>query len=758
MHPLRSLYVIALCLMVAVTAVPTKPIAAESSISAITVLVNADLPNSDNSKFPHVVGIGSQVFASGHDGSKASYWKKADSATSWPSPTSVGTAAGQSDYASVTITRGPDGSAYVAWIDQNAKKVYMRRVKPDGTMDDTKTVAGNDGTFRVYVEIAVATDGRIFVVWSEDFRFRYRTSTDGGNTWTGTQIASSKTSQGSPSIAAGPNGLVILAHGGANGSIYAAIWNGSGWDDQTIATGGGGDEFLADSTVSIAANGKAYMAWRRVGGGIYYAERQSNGTWPISKLADGAAYGSVAIAADSQNNLHLNWISNISGATDMYYAFKPNGAPWQGPLRTPGGGFITNPKASATTASRVYGHAVAEDFTGGTVRARYFLYDTGVTGGPGNDVSATPLNTYAKGITKDNPFTLGFSDVIGNPDQVRYHWDVAPTNADQPQTFGTSIQVPAPQSISPAACETHTLYTQVISSTNHITETQAKPINFTFDTGVQAYIRATNPFLAGLPTTYSTNDVYVNGAGGAYDGDPNYTRMRQFFLGIYGGGDCSGLNNFVVVGGEAGPISGTSFEKRTTLPGGVDIGPKPPFPVIVFDKLNNVATPSFTLTYDPPNTDTTGTQTNTLGLPVLGSGGVISDTTTENSIIRSLSFSGITVTDNLYGQAEGLPPGRQFWGVWLANGPRNQQTPNPNDPNLTWFPLPVPSHNSPFTVQWNLFNGQDVGPRLDQDGTYIVYARFLDGAGNATTQAISATVMLQPGYSIPKLSLPIVTK
>src|SRR5262249_28087733 len=160
----------------------------------------------------------SQVFASGHDGSKANYWKKADAATSFPSPINVGTASGQSDYASVAITRGPDGSAYVAWIDQNAKKMYMRRVKPDGTMDDTKTVAGNEGTFRVYVEIGVATDGRIFVAWSESFRFRYRTSTDGGNTWSGTQVVSSKESQNAPSIATGPNGKVMLAHGGANGS------------------------------------------------------------------------------------------------------------------------------------------------------------------------------------------------------------------------------------------------------------------------------------------------------------------------------------------------------------------------------------------------------------------------------------------------------------------------------------------------------------------------------------------------------------
>src|SRR5207249_1978887 len=142
-----------------------------------------------------------------------------------------------------------------------------------------------------------------------------------------------------------------------------------------------------------------------------------------------------------------------------------------------------------------------------------------------------------------------------------------------------------------------------------------------------------------------------------------YTRVRQFFLDIHGGTDCAGLSSFSVVGGDSGTITNNNYQNRLALPGSAEKGQKL-IGVVVVDGLSNIATPSFTLTYDPANTDTSGliTNTNTLGLPVLGAGGAFADSSTANSIIRSLSFTGITVTDNLYGrQGENLPPGKQFW-------------------------------------------------------------------------------------------------
>jgi hypothetical protein len=142
---------------------------------------------------------------------------------------------------------------------------------------------------------------------------------------------------------------------------------------------------------------------------------------------------------------------------------------------------------------------------------------------------------------------------------------------------------------------------------------------------------------------------------------------------------------------------------------------------------------------------------------VLAAGGSFS-ADTNNSIIRTLSFSGISVTDNLYGQqGENLPPGQQFWGVWLANSPKDQD-PGADDPDLQWYAARVPAPGASFSVQWSLFSGQDFGADRNQAGTYTVYARFLDGAGNPSAESLSATVTLQPGYTLPQAALPFVMK
>jgi hypothetical protein len=190
------------------------------------------------------------------------------------------------------------------------------------------------------------------------------------------------------------------------------------------------------------------------------------------------------------------------------------------------------------------------------------------------------------------------------------------------------------------------------------------------------------------------------------------------------------------------------------LPGAHDIS------VEVADALGNTNKYTNTLIYDPANTDITGSQTNTLGLPVLDTGGsVIADD--ANRIIRSLSFQGISVTDNLYGRQANLPQlpiGKQFWGVWLAN--TRSPTATVDDPSLNWYPVRVPTPTSSFTVTWNIFAGLNT-PYADlrnRPGDYYVFVRFLDGAGNISTGSLKVKVTLAAGYAVPSIRLPALAR
>jgi hypothetical protein len=273
-----------------------------------------------------------------------------------------------------------------------------------------------------------------------------------------------------------------------------------------------------------------------------------------------------------------------------------------------------------------------------------------------------------------------------------------------------------------------------------------------FDVGVQAQVFALNPNMANLPTS---DVAAIAGSPGAGDGAPGYTRDRRLFLSVNGQADCAHLKSLSIAG--AAPLTppGDSFQRQVDLPGDAAPGDRS-FNVLVADQLDNQKTWSFSLTYDPANTDTTGAQPNTAGLPVLGSGGSFS-AEDASSILVPLAFTGVSVTDNLYGQREGLPAGRQFWGLLLSN--TISPTVAADDPSLRWYPVRVPTPTDTFTVTWDLFTGLDFTTDLsNRPGDYYVYARFLDGAGNPSKDALKAMIVLLPGYSLAGQRLPSVLR
>src|SRR5205085_8298873 len=135
-------------------------------------------------------------------------------------------------------------------------------------------------------------------------------------------------------------------------------------------------------------------------------------------------------------------------------------------------------------------------------------------------------------------------------------------------------------------------------------------------------------------------------------------------------------------------------------------GPKP-INVVISDTLGTPRTfGPFPLIYDPIP-------------PVLNGGNVSGDSNTK-TIIRTLTFSGVNVSDNLYDPDANNAD--DFWGVWVANADLTA-TPNitPGSPGLIWTPVQVASPGASFSIQWSLFTGLSYGPRLDKPGTYRVF-------------------------------------
>jgi hypothetical protein len=679
---------------------------------------------------------------------QSQYWSKQDTASSASGPTIFGGTGGDTDYSEAAIASAPDGTLYAVWIVQNVS-ISMKRKLVNHDWEPTRAIY-KTGSGMAYIDIAVSSSGQVFVVWNQNYLYRYVRSADGGNTWSKPGAVSSKTPYKPIFIAAGGNDIVVAAFGSNDRHVYASVWNGAAFDTFNLTPFQRSGDFFAFAKPAVAPNGKIYVAFQNVNEALYYTERQPDGSWPVSRLACGGVYGPPGLAVDAQNNLHVTWSGDKTGRWELYYAFKPANGDWQERITAAGikDKIISDVDAAATIGARVYDHAVFETFDGSggaAIRYQQFSSDSSV-------LAATPVLDGGASLSRNSIVTVSFKDVLGSPDGVRYHWDAAPTDTDAWLPFAGPLSIPGPPNVVPETCGAHILYTQVKKGT--LIQAAPSYASEIFDTGVQAEVSALNPNMAYLPSNSALRlaDIATQGAS---DGDPHYTRQRQFFLQINGVADCADLKQFVVAGGTPGPISANKYDGRLALPGGAAPGDKS-FDVQVSDQIGNQKTWPFTLTYDPANTDTTGALTNTAGLPVLAPGGSF-QADDANSIIRSLSFQGISVTDNLYGQREQLDPGKQFWGVWIAN--TTSPTATVDDPGLRWFPVRVPQPGSTFTVTWDLFTGLGYTTDLrNKPGDYFVYVRFLDGAGNPSHDALKATVTLLPNYTLATRWLPLIRK
>jgi len=291
----------------------------------------------------------------------------------------------------------------------------------------------------------------------------------------------------------------------------------------------------------------------------------------------------------------------------------------------------------------------------------------------------------------------------------------------------------------------HIVYVRLFQNGSPGAVFQSKAIVVDANT-VNASVRAVNPHLRGLPAVYTQIGISGDPGGpgqGASDGDPTFTRDRTFFLGISDAGDCTGLASFVVSGGVNETIPAGGVAKAVALPGNSDPGSKP-VNITVSDKIGNAVTfGPFPLTYDP--------------IAPVYNGGSFTGDSNNNRIIRTLTFSGVDISDNLYDQDSN--DADDFWGVWLANANLTATpTITSGSPSLDWSPVRVATPGASFSLPWSLFSGLDYSLDGTHAGTYRVFARFLDGAGNPTDRVISTTLTLSAPYSLPKNYLPMLRK
>lgn len=332
---------------------------------------------SQSVKYPSLAVTGDQV-AVAYSSGEALLKIKSGGGQGFGNSTNYGST-GNPTYFNHAVATGPRvGVYYSVWAAGGSKVLFS-------STDGTQSTVADGLNFAHFVDIAVSSSGRIFVVWRtlQDEASLFASYSDDGRKWANPILVTNTTLPlARPRLAAGPNNTIYLIYGNGKGDIYSGQWNGSNFQIAQVTAGGG---FEADPTVAVAPDGTIYAAWRVVGNGPYWAQLTPGG-WNVQRLSDGDAAGPVAIDVDAAGNLHVAWAGNPTGQWEVYYRVKPAGGDWREAVNASndGGVYDVNVDVAGSVAgSSTVGNVTYEAFQNGvTIRYTRFTSPNGVAPQP----------------------------------------------------------------------------------------------------------------------------------------------------------------------------------------------------------------------------------------------------------------------------------------------------------------------------------------------------------------------------------------
>jgi hypothetical protein len=817
---LRVFTLLLLCMLLASVhgATPALPARAQSVIQSVDpVLVGtSDLPRSRHTKYGELAASWNtntvHAIAVNGDNRKNDtfYWRKQDSLVSFPDPVDLGDAGGQTDYtgADVATAWHNQNVAVAVWLDQDTDRIYFRRSNDGGQTWGSPRIVHQGGGFPVTPKVGIRSFsdgslGEVVITWRDPESFYYTICNAQGEGCIGRQYLDGSQAQkayGQAAIAVGPNGALGIAYV-TSATVYARIWDStkSGAaalsNRETVAAQNSLDRYF-DTTMAIDPNGTVFVAYRRLDrkletggadqGDVFFSERKGLNNWPRARISNVQSRGTVAIATDQSGSLHFFWVRARDGANEYFYTKRLPDGSFTNAYIGSSPVFLANGMVAGTVSDWAYGHGALEAFVPGGQVMRYYLFRT-----PGDNCLAQSI-TIGNALPGTNPPVVRDPTVSGTitpstgctPAEQRVTLNAQDPNAPAAPWSG-AYNVP----ITNLEQCMQTVNVQLRADNRSQFSSQWRSVTFIADpqaagTPVDAVVEVMNPKMDG---TLNDGDRLDQGAS---DGDPGYTRVNQMRMRLVDAGDCTGLFAYQALSEaedvvhQSGMISGTVVgDLNAPLTPGETL-----FKVRVSDRAGNSFTFPRRMIYDPPGAGGEGR-------PVMNLGGTnLTPDANTLTIMRSLIINTIVVTDNLYRRGESSPTRgyvnsqtpanasdstKQFWGLWIAveylGKGANAETAYPPLPfggltldHVRWQPVEVPHAAAGAQVRFNLFHGvldrtaslptNGFGPDLTKDGTYRVYVKALDGAGNASAETYTTTMHLDPGYEVIAIRLPIIQR
>jgi hypothetical protein len=261
-----------------------------------------------------------------------------------------------------TVTVGPAGQVYVAWVDCPADQdcstappdIYFAKSTDGGQHFSARVLVSDDGpgAYANAPKIATDQDGTIYIVWHDDrtatpsddsFDVYLSKSTDGGQSFLPSVRVNehiANTYQYEPDLAVTPTGTVYVSWQRYyfddqlqqwDYDVYVAVSLDGGASFGTNINVGDGESYQYKSTIGVGPSGNVYVAWtdlRDDGAGDIYFASSTNGGVTFSPsirvnsyTEDSQTYPELAIDGDEVVYVvWLDWRRQADGSYDVYMA------------------------------------------------------------------------------------------------------------------------------------------------------------------------------------------------------------------------------------------------------------------------------------------------------------------------------------------------------------------------------------------------------------------------------------------------------
>lgn len=246
---------------------------------------------------------------------------------------------------SAAIALDSTGQLHLVWGDEtpgNYEVYYKRSTNGGSTWTAARRLTWNSGD-SLGLAIAVDLSDRIHVVWEDgtpvDYEVYYKSSTDGGDTWSATRRLTwmSGQSRGVKTAVDSAGNLHVVWCDDTPGDyeIYhkKSTDGGINWTSAKRLTWTTG--FSAWPDIAASPVGDLHVVWSDDQSGskeIYYKKSSNSGaTWSARKRLTWTCAGLERqdLVADPSSSLHLIWLADSSGNSDLYYKrSKDGGESW----------------------------------------------------------------------------------------------------------------------------------------------------------------------------------------------------------------------------------------------------------------------------------------------------------------------------------------------------------------------------------------------------------------------------------------------